>query len=96
MEEKKRIYTNIGVGSIVKAKVVEMEERKREGRTSRTRKEVVGCVQSLLRKTDFVVKFECGKKIEMSAYSLSYVCDKDEVGKDAAKTIYDLLKIGQD
>ena len=49
-KEKKRIKTKIGVGYSVKEKVGEMENKTREARTMRTRKEVVGCVQDLVRK----------------------------------------------
>ena len=43
-KEKKRIKTEIGVGSVVKAKLVEMEENTREGRIGSMRKELLGCV----------------------------------------------------
>ena len=49
-KEKKRIKTKIGVGYSVKEKVGDMENKTREARTMRTRKEVVGCVQDLVRK----------------------------------------------
>ena len=57
MNEKKRIKTKIRVGSVVKVKVREMEENTREGKIMRTKKEVVGCVQDMLGKKKFVVKF---------------------------------------
>ena len=41
MKEKKLINTKIGMGSVVKAKVREMEEETRGGRSGRTNKEVV-------------------------------------------------------
>ena len=44
MKVKKKNKTKIGVGSVVYAKVGELEKITREGRRSRTRKEVVGCV----------------------------------------------------
>ena len=62
MKEKKRIKKHIGVGSVVQAKVGEMDDKKREGRTRMTRKEVVVCVQSVVGKKKFLVLFEDGKK----------------------------------
>ena len=46
--EKKRTKIKIGVGYVLKANIVEMEEKIREGRTRRIRKEVVGCVQDVV------------------------------------------------
>ena len=66
-----------------------MEEKTREGRTRCMSKDVVGCVQSLLEKKKFVFQFEDWQKIEM------IVCEKEEVGKEADKTISDLPKRGQ-
>ena len=57
MKEKKRIKTEIGVGSLVKAKVGKMEKNTREGGIGRMRKEVVGCVQSVVGKKKILVKF---------------------------------------
>ena len=48
MKDNKRINKNIGVRSVVEAKVGDMEENTREGRRRRTRKEVVGCVNSMV------------------------------------------------
>ena len=48
MKEKKRINPKIRVGYLVKAKVGNTEEKKREGRSRRMRKEVVGCVQAVV------------------------------------------------
>ena len=47
---KKQNKTKIGVGSIVKAKVGELEKIARGGRNRRVRKEVVGCVHDVLGK----------------------------------------------
>ena len=44
----------------------------------------------------FVAQFEYEKKKGMSVSSLSYVCEKEEVGEDVYETTYDLPKIGQD
>ena len=56
--EKKRNKTNIGVGSVVKAKVGEMEENIGEGRIKRTRKELMGCVQAVVGKKKLVVQLK--------------------------------------
>ena len=45
MKDKKRFKTKIRVGSVMKAKVGDVEDKTRHGRTRRTRKEVVGCIQ---------------------------------------------------
>ena len=50
---KKHTKTKIGVGSVIKAKVRELENITREGRQRRMRKEVVVCVQSVLGKKKF-------------------------------------------
>ena len=52
--------TNIDVGSIVKVKVGDMYENKREVINRRIIKEVVVCVQDLVWKKIFLVKFEYG------------------------------------
>ena len=60
VEMKNQTKTKIGVGSIVKAKAGWLEKITREGRSSRIRKEVVGCVQSVVGKKNFLVKFKDG------------------------------------
>ena len=52
------MQTNIGVRSVVKAKVEVMEENTREGRIRRMRKELVGCVQDVVGKKKLVVQFK--------------------------------------
>ena len=89
MKENKRIKTKIGVGSLIKAKVGNMEENTREGRSRMTRKEVVGCVQSVMGKKKFLVQFEDGKKREMSSCLLVYVCSKHEVHLEMDEPISD-------
>ena len=56
-----------------------MEEKKREGRSSRMNKEVVEFVQSMVGKEMFLVQFEDGKKKYMSSFSLLCLCLKEEV-----------------
>ena len=79
MNDNKRIKANIWVGYVVNAKVGEMEDKKRHLRSMRTRKEVVGNLQDVVGKKKFLVKFEYGKKKEMSSVLISYVCSKEEV-----------------
>ena len=55
MKEKKQIKPNTGVGSLVKVKFGKMGENKREERSSRMRKYVVGCVQYMVGKNNFLV-----------------------------------------
>ena len=81
---KNHTKTKIGVGSVVKAKVGELEKIKMEGRSRRNRKEVVGCVQSVVGKNDFLVQFEYGEKKETSYYSLIFLSSKEDVGMDEA------------
>ena len=57
---KKQTKTKIGVGSVVKAKVGELEKITSKGRRTRMRKEVMGCVQSVAGKNNFIVQFEDG------------------------------------
>ena len=57
MEIKKQTKTKIRVGSVVKSKVGELENITREGRSRRMRKEVVGCVQSVVGKKKLPVQF---------------------------------------
>ena len=57
MELKKQTKTKIGVESVVKAKVGELENITSEGRISMTRKEVVECVHIVVSKKKFLVQF---------------------------------------
>ena len=84
---------NIDVGSIVKAKVGEMYENKREKRIRRISKYVVVCVQYVLEKKNLPVKFEYGHKIDISASLISYIYSKYDVLQDLDDTIYNLPKI---
>ena len=52
----------------------------------------MGCVQAVVGNNSLVFQFEDGQKREMSDYSLSYACDKEEVGREVDKTISDLPK----
>ena len=63
----KQTKTKIVVGSVVKAKIGELEKITRKVRSRRMRKEVVGCVQSVVGKNNFLVLFEDGQKEEIDS-----------------------------
>ena len=79
---KNQTKTEIGVGSIVKAKVGELEKITRQGRIRRTRKEVLRCVQSVVGKKKFIVQFEYGQNKEISSSLLVFFSLKEEVKMD--------------
>ena len=68
-----------------------MEEHTIEGSRSRARKEVVGYVQSVVGKKEFLVQFEYGQKRDMSSCFISYVCSKEEVGQEVDEPKSELL-----
>ena len=57
MKEKNQNKTKMGVGSVVKAKVGEIEENTREERIRRISKEVVGCVHAIVVKNILLSQF---------------------------------------
>ena len=69
MKTKKHNNKKVGVGSFVTTKVGELENITREGRSSRTRKEVVVCVQDVSGNKKFLVQFKYGQKKEISSSS---------------------------
>ena len=73
----KQTKTKIVVGSVVKAKVGELEKITRKGR--RTRKEVVGCVHRVVGKNKLLILFEDGQKKEIGSCLLVYLSEKEEV-----------------
>ena len=89
-KEKKRINMNTGVGTIVKSKVGYMRYNKREGIITSMSKFVAVCVQDVVGKNKFLVKFEYGQKIEIIASSLPYLCEKEEVGQEVDYIISNL------
>ena len=72
MNMTKKTKKKIGVGSIVKAKVGELEKITREGRIRRMRKGVVGCVHRVVGKNKLLVLFEDGKKKDIGSCLLVY------------------------
>ena len=81
---KEKTKTKIGVGSIVKTKVGELENITREGIIRRMRKHVVGFVQSLLGNKKFLVLFKDGQKKEISASLFVVLSSKEGIDMDEA------------
>ena len=52
----------------------------------------MGLFQDVLGNNKFVFQFGNSQKIEISAYSLSYICDKEEVRKEVDENISDFSK----
>ena len=84
MKEKNQTKIKIKVGSVVKAKVGELEKITREGISRSMRKEVVGCVQSVARKNNLPVKLKYVHKKEIGYSSLEFLSLKEEVDMDEA------------
>ena len=70
------------MGSVVKNKVGELEKITKEGKIRKMRKEVVGCVQSVVGKNKIIVLFEHGEKKEVGSCLLVYLSEKEEVETD--------------
>ena len=83
----KQTKTKIGVGYVVKSKVGELEKITRKGRTSRMRKEVVGCVQSVVWKNKFLFLFEYWQKKEIGSCLLVYLNETEEVEMEESITL---------
>ena len=84
----KQTKTKIVVGSVVKAKVGKLEKITRKGRSRKIRKEVVGCVQSVVGKNTFLVLFEDGQKKEIDSCLLVYLNEKEEVDMEELITLF--------
>ena len=83
------------MGSVVKAKVGELEKITREVRIRRMGKDVVGCVHSVVGKKKFLVQFEDGQKKEISSSSLVFLSSKEEVEMDEAISHYPKEELGR-
>ena len=59
-----------------------MDEITREVRSRRMRKDMVGCVQSVVGKKKLLVQFENGNKKDVSYSSLVFLSSKEEVEMD--------------
>ena len=76
------------MGSVVKAKVGELENITREGRSRRMSREVVVCVQSVVGKNNFLVLFEYWQKKYIGSCSLVYLSEEDEVEMEEPITLF--------
>ena len=74
------------MGSVLKKKVGDMENNKREGGSRKMRKEVVGCVQAVAGNNKFLVQFGDWQIKDMSPSSLHFLCSKEEVEMDEPKS----------
>ena len=83
----KQTKTKIVVGSVVKSKVGELEKITRKVRSRRIRKEMVGCVQSVVGKNKFLFLFEDGKKKKIGSNLLVYLIEKEEVDMEESITL---------
>ena len=79
---KNQNKTNIGLGSVVKAKFGELEGIKREVRSRSMRKEVVVCVKDVVGKKDFLVQFEYGQNKGIIYSSLVFLSSKENFEMD--------------
>ena len=92
---EKKINMNIGVGSIMKSEVRYNRYNKRELIVTGMIKYVAVCVHDVAGKNNFLIIFEYCKKKDIIASSLSYICEKEDVGQEADDIIYYLSKIVQ-
>ena len=73
---KNQTKTKVGVGSVVNANVGDLEKITRGGRSRRTRKEVMGCVHSVVGNKNFLFQIKYGQKKEISYSLLVYLSSK--------------------
>ena len=71
------------VGTVVKAKIRELEEEVRVGSTRRIRKELTGVVQAISGKRRFLVRFHDGCKNNMSSNQLTVVAAHEILVEEA-------------
>ena len=78
MKESNQIKKNIGVYYVMKEHFIEMYyiTRGGGGRIRMTRKEVLRCVQTVVVKNKFLVKFRYGHMREIGSSLLLHVCSK--------------------
>ena len=70
------------VGTVVKAKVGDIEEEIREGFSGRLRKDMTGVVQGVVGKRRYLVSFQDRLEKEMSSNQLTIVVVTSEVDGD--------------
>ena len=74
------------MGSVVKAKVGEMEENIMEGISRRMRKGVMRCVQDVVGKKKFLFQLECGQKKDVGYCFLLFLCSEKEIEMEEPKS----------
>ena len=72
------------------ANVGDMEEKKRGIIITMVRKEVVGCVQDVIGKNKYLIQLEYRYNRDIRSRSISYVCSKEDFGKEVDESIYGL------
>ena len=71
------------VGTVVKAKIGELEEEVRVGSSRRMRKELTGVVQGVSSKRRFLVRFQNGCKKNLSLNQLTVVTEHEILVEEA-------------
>ena len=66
---------NIVEGTVVKAKIGDLEEEVRAGNSRRMSKELTGVVQGVSGRRRFLVSFKNGQKKNLSSYQLTVVIE---------------------
>ena len=78
-----RSGNKIVVGTVVKAKIGELEEEVRVGSARRMRKELTGVVQAISGKMRFLVRFHDGCEKNLSSNQLTIVTPHDILVEEA-------------
>ena len=77
MKEKNWRNPEISVGTLVKEKFIDMDDKTREKIISNMSEEVMGCVHDVTGKNKLLVQFKDWHKREIIYGLLSYVCSKE-------------------
>ena len=77
------------VGTVVKAKIGELEEEVRVGSSRRMRKELTGVVQGVSGRRRFLVRFQNGCKKNLSSNQLTVVAAHEILVEEAPDVVYD-------
>ena len=83
------------VGTVVKAKIGELEKEVRVGNTRMMRKELTGVVKDISGKSKFLVRFHDGCKNNMSSYQLT-VMTPHEILVEEAPLVSTIPEIPED
>ena len=84
-KKSKGMGNKIVVGTVVKAKIGELEEELRVGSSRRMVKELTGVVQGVLGRRRFLVRFQNGCKNNMSSNQLTVVTAHEILMEEAPK-----------